>query len=145
VPQFSLGRQMLSPHIGTQSPPLQVRPDPHSPQLPPHPSGPHSLPVQLGVQHVPLLEHTAPELQGQSWGQLLQFSPEVQTPLPHTAAQTPPWQVNPTPQMPQLPWQPSSPHALLVQFGMQQVPLARQVAPDAHVQSEGQFAQVSPD
>jgi hypothetical protein len=39
-----------------QAPLLHVWPVEQFPQLPPQPSSPHILPVQLGVQHVPLTQ-----------------------------------------------------------------------------------------
>jgi hypothetical protein len=49
------------PVFATQQVPLlHVWPVEQSPQLPPQPSSPHVLPLQLGVQHV-RLTHTWPE------------------------------------------------------------------------------------
>lgn len=39
---------------------LHVWPELHVPQVPPQPSGPQVLPLQLGVQHVPELVHVWP-------------------------------------------------------------------------------------
>jgi hypothetical protein len=102
------------------------------------------LPAQFGVQQVPLSVQTLPEAQEQSCGQLAHVSPLVHTLLPHTATQSPFWQPSPRSQVPQLPPQPSLPHAALPQVGVQHVPTDRQVAPDGQVQSAGQFEQVSP-
>jgi hypothetical protein len=55
------------------------------PHTPPQPSSPHCLPLHCLVQHA-LLKQTSPVLHLQSPLQLLQFSPDWQTPLPHTSA-----------------------------------------------------------
>ena len=71
-------------------PPPQVAVGPHEPQLPPQPSSPHSLPVQLGVQGAP-----------------------------QTLTKPEPPQVAGGVHSPQLPPQPSPPHCLPVQSGVQ--------------------------
>jgi len=54
--------------------PFTHAPASHCPHVPPHPSEPHSLSAQLGVQQIPAL-HFCPALQPQSAGQVSQFSP----------------------------------------------------------------------
>jgi hypothetical protein len=100
---------------------------PQLPHEPPHASSPHCLPAHCLVQQ-PLLKHTSPFEHPQSAPQLAQFSPDWQTPLPHTSARkhlklglhTYPFA------QPGGHWPPhvSSPHSLPEHCGVQHVPAA---------------------
>jgi hypothetical protein len=155
-------------HDGVQGPqwklPLHTWPARHQPHEPPHPSGPHCRLAQAGAQPQPGIRvcwhtllthssavhgspsgaHSAWLVQdvpaGQSAGQVTEVSPGLQTLLPHTHEQAPPWhtwpgmhcqasvheaatQVSAGPQVwppwhsPQSPPHPSQPHCLPRQSG----------------------------
>jgi hypothetical protein len=62
----------------TQVPFEQLWPESQLPQVPPHPSLPHCLPLHCFVQQVPVAVQVWLGSQPQSWGQLAQFSPAWQ-------------------------------------------------------------------
>ena len=65
IPEQHWASLVQAPAFAMQQVPLlHVWPLGQVPQLPPHPSGPHVLPVQFGVQHEPLTQ-VWPEAQGQ--------------------------------------------------------------------------------
>jgi hypothetical protein len=75
-----------SPHeaLAMHLPETHKKPDPHAgPQVPPQPSSPHCLPVQLGVQQLPATQRPAPQLQ--SPGHESHVSPGSHCPLPQYA------------------------------------------------------------
>jgi len=101
----------------------QALPAAQTPQVPPQPSGPHSLSVHWRVQpsHTPVAALQVPEVQVPHW------PPQPSGPqlLPSQArAQPSHWPVAalqvPEVQVPQVPPQPSEPHVLPPQFGRQQ-------------------------
>jgi hypothetical protein len=59
---------------------------PQLPQIPPQPSSPHCLFAHCLVQQAPLKQTSPLAAHLQSAAQLLQFSPDWQTELPHTSA-----------------------------------------------------------
>jgi hypothetical protein len=94
-------------------------------QVPPQPSSPHCLPVQFGAQHVLLMQ--LPPWHAQSAGHEVQSSciAGSQTWSPHEACSRHVPETHRKPVLqpaPQVPPQPSSPHCLPVQFGMQHAP-----------------------
>jgi hypothetical protein len=106
------------------------------------------LPLQFGWQHV-VPVHLSPAGHAQSVGHELQSSRGIAVGLhvwsPHDAFEThlPMSQRNPAPQAgPHVPAQPSSPHCLPAQFGMQQAPDTQR--PALHAQSLGHDSHVSP-
>ncbi len=98
--------------------PLQVELAGQAPQASPHPSFPHTLPVQFGTQTQASLLHVDPA------GQAPQEPPQPLAPHAFplqsgTHVQTPPTQFSPAGQVPQLPPQPLSPQFFPAQFGVQ--------------------------
>jgi hypothetical protein len=91
--------------------------------------------------------HLSPAAQAQSAEQVLQFSPiaglQVWLPQEALATQVPDWHRKPAPHPgPHSPPQPSSPHCLPAQFGVQHAPALHRPVPQ--VQSPGHDSQVSP-
>jgi hypothetical protein len=84
---LAFGWHVRSPQLAwlTHCPFWQAWFMPHVPQTPPHASSPHCLPAHCRAQHA-LLKQDSPLAHLQSPGQLPQFSPVWQTPLPHTIA-----------------------------------------------------------
>lgn len=119
---------------------LQIFEPVQLPQLPLQPSDPHCLPRQSGVQQAPST-HTEPPVHVQSLGQDEQVSPFPQLPSPQPT-QAPAVHVKVPPHEPQLPPQPSDPHALPVQFGVQQASRLHTVPP-VQLQSELHVPQFS--
>jgi hypothetical protein len=113
-------------------------PEPHS----------QSTPHFACTQQSPELQ--TPVLQGQSFAQLVQFSPLAQMLSPQTGLQVPPWQVVPEVHAgPHEPPQLSGPHVAFVHAGVQHdgvvVPAGtRHTCPVAHAQSCGHDWQFSP-
>jgi hypothetical protein len=108
------------------------------------------LPLHCLLQQAELKQTPEPsgELHAQSAGQLPQFSPGWQTPLPHTRAsehlESVP-QTDPTGQPGgHLPPQASSPHSFPAHAGAQQAPAAVHFWLPVHAQSPGQLLQSSP-
>jgi hypothetical protein len=129
--------------LGSQTPPKQFfvpqsTDTPHADPLPHCQSTLHT-----GTWQQKFMKQPYPLGQGQSCGQLVQFSPCTQTPSPHLAWQVPFWQGNPVVQVPQLWPQLPVPHVAPLQLGTQQVPAVWSQMPP-HRQSPGHVAQFSP-
>jgi hypothetical protein len=77
---------MPQPTRVTHLPAEQPSPLAQVPQVPPQPSSPHTLSLQLREQHWPVERQTLPEPQPQSAGQFAQFSPAWQPFAPHKTA-----------------------------------------------------------
>ncbi len=131
---------------------LQTSPDGQVPQEPSQPSGPHSLPWQAGWQtQSPLTHCSCPVQVSQISPPVPQFSlvlPGVmhgpaavsQQPLGQLVALQTHWpvvllQTSPDGQVPQEPSQPSGPHSLPWQFGVQHCPFSSQVVVPAGQQT----------
>ncbi len=126
----------------TQAPLVHVEPLAQLPQLPPQPSEPQVLPLQLLVQHAPATQVPVPQVQSE---QLVQVSPAVlsQVPLPQVddVTQLPPWQMLPEAHCEHTPPQPSSPHFPGGQLGVQHCPETQ--LPPGQAQSSVQLSQSS--
>jgi hypothetical protein len=118
----------------------------HIPQVPPHPSLPHCLPVQSGRQHTEFM-HFSPGLHAQSAAQVLQDSLAVGSHVasPHDCMDTHllASQMNRAAHpVPHVPPHPSSPHSLPAQFGAQHADATH--FPPPQVQSPGHVSHDSP-
>jgi hypothetical protein len=137
---------MPQPTIVTHWPFEQPWPAAHVPHSPPQALSPHCLPSHDGLQHCPVLVQTLSLPHVQSAGQFSQFSPDWQPFMPQATMSThwPLWQVLLAAHVPQTPPQPSGPHTLSVQAGVQHCPSSVHAWPAAQAQSAAQLEQVSP-
>jgi hypothetical protein len=142
--QFSPVWQPFTPHLisGMHAPSVQSSPSWHIPQVPPQPSLPQCLPAQSGAQQAPRKQTLGAH--GQSpVHELPQSSPGSQAWFPQVddTTHSPFEQICCPSHLPQVPPQPSSPHFLPLQLGVQH--LASMQEPPAHAQSPGHDSHVS--